>query len=314
MNDDKKKSIELASKLGENVDSSQIVEMENKLPSMKKGPVAKIWEKVIDIYNGFKSEETPTSLKALLIGSLLYLVLPFDVVPDFIPVGGLLDDVTVLTYVWTKLSKIMKLGKKVTPPIVEQSINNKIQNTIKIGYNKAFEYGKNKLEEIIKKRARKIIFNSIINLSFFIIAILFLANDTKESIMISSLIILILFIRSIYSFLKTLPYIIKFIKIYIKEKDIDSSIEVYLKNNYSFIAPIESLKAKIKVFDDVPDLKELIKLQRKAVQKTIIEVIITIILAIILAYVFRYVLIYHSSYNFIELIKLPFVNFIDIFK
>ena len=37
--------------------------------------------------------------KLLLLGLLAYLALPFDLVPDFIPVAGQLDDVIVAAYV-----------------------------------------------------------------------------------------------------------------------------------------------------------------------------------------------------------------------
>ncbi len=313
MNKNDNKALELASKLGNNVNEKKIKIMEEKLPYMKKGPIYKIWYKVVDIYNGFMSEQTPASLKALLIGSLLYLVLPFDVVPDFIPFGGLLDDVTVLTYVWTKLSKVMKLGAKISKPIIEETINNKVQDSIKVGYIKAFEYGQKKLEKVLKKKGRNILKNCIINLAFFIVAILFLSNNNKESAMISSIIILILVFRSVYSFFKSLGFIVSFTKIYIKEKNIDASIAIYLKKEYSFIASIENFKNKMKVFDDIPNLEELVKLQRKALLKVIIEVIITIIIAISLAFIFRKLLISKSDYDFIELIKLPFISLVSLF-
>lgn len=314
MKDEDKKSIKLATTLGEKADETQIVKMEEKLPSMKKGPIANIWDKVIDIYEGFKSDETPNSLKLLLIGALLYLVLPIDIVPDMIPVGGLLDDATVLTYVWTKLSKIAKLGAKITKPLIEDNFNMKIQESIKFAYNKAFDFAKNKLEEILKKQANKVIKNSIISLALFIVSIIFLSYNTKESVLISSLILVFLVLKSLFTFFKNLPKVIKIIKIFFKEKDIDSTIEVYLKNSYSFITPIEEFKNKLNVFDDVPDFKELITLQRKALRKTIIEVIITIVLAVVLAFIFRRILIFNSSYNFIQLIQLPFTNLINIFR
>ncbi|MGD1817457.1 MAG: YkvA family protein [Pleomorphochaeta sp.] len=301
-----KKSIELATKLGENASLENIENMEVKLPTMKRGPVKKIWSKVVDIYNGFMSEETPKGLKILLIGSLLYLVLPIDIVPDFIPVGGLLDDVTVLTYVWTKLSKIMKLGGKIGKVVVKESLNDKVQESIKKGYEKAFEFAKNKLEQLLKRKAKNTVKNCIINLSFFVIAIIFLRSNTHESSLISSLIILVLFIRTLYSVIRNIPTVFRLIKIYFKEKNIDSTIAVYMKNTYAFIAPVEEFKNRITILNDIPDLQELVKLQRKALNKTIIEVALTIVIALILAFVFKRVLIQYSSYNFLELISLPF--------
>ncbi len=314
MKDEEKKSIKLATNLGEKADETQIEKMENKLPSMKRGPIAKIWDKVMDIYEGFKSEETPNSIKLLLIGALLYLVLPIDIVPDMIPFGGLVDDATVLTYVWTKLTKIAKLGAKISKPLIEENVNIKIQESIKYAYKKAFEYAKVKLEESLKNQANRVIKNSLISLSLFIIAIIFLSYNTKESVLFSSLIILFLVVKNVFTFLKNLPVVLKFIKIFIKERNIDSTIEIYLKTSYSFITPIEEFKNKLTVFNDIPNLKDLIILQRKALRKTIIQVLITIILAIVLAFIFRRILIYNSNYNFIELIKLPFISLINIFR
>jgi uncharacterized membrane protein YkvA (DUF1232 family) len=39
---------------------------------------------------------TPVQVKATLIGALAYFVLPFDAVPDFMPVLGFTDDAAVL--------------------------------------------------------------------------------------------------------------------------------------------------------------------------------------------------------------------------
>jgi uncharacterized membrane protein YkvA (DUF1232 family) len=308
------RAIELASKLGEQANANQISDMEVKLPAMKKGPIVKIWDKVVDIYNGFMSDQTPSSIKVLLIGSLLYLVLPIDVIPDFIPGAGLLDDVTVLTYVWTKFTNIAKLGTKIGSTVVNETIGDKLQISITNGYNKAFEFGKNKLEAILKKKAKLTIRNSVLILLAFIVAILFLSNGSRESSMIASLIIWILFVRTLVVFIGNIPLIFKFLKIYFKEHSVDKTISVYIKSIYPFITPIESFKKKIKFFKAIPDVDELVSLQRKALNKTIITLILTIIISIGLAFVFRRVLIFYTDYNFIEIIILPFRSLIGVFK
>lgn len=40
--------------------------------------------------------DTPTHVKAALVGALAYFVLPFDIVPDVLPVLGFSDDAAVL--------------------------------------------------------------------------------------------------------------------------------------------------------------------------------------------------------------------------
>lgn len=41
---------------------------------------------------------------ALLTGGLAYLALPVDLIPDFIPIAGWLDDVAVLTWIFAQCS------------------------------------------------------------------------------------------------------------------------------------------------------------------------------------------------------------------
>jgi uncharacterized membrane protein YkvA (DUF1232 family) len=50
-----------------------------------------------------KDPRVPRRKKALLIGLVAYLALPFDLVPDFIPVAGQLDDVLIVAVVLRSL-------------------------------------------------------------------------------------------------------------------------------------------------------------------------------------------------------------------
>ncbi|MHB1394777.1 MAG: DUF1232 domain-containing protein [Clostridia bacterium] len=51
--------------------------------------------------------------KLLIVGSLLYLVFPVDIVPDFIIGIGILDDITVLTFIWLALkSELDEYGRE----------------------------------------------------------------------------------------------------------------------------------------------------------------------------------------------------------
>jgi uncharacterized membrane protein YkvA (DUF1232 family) len=49
---------------------------------------------------------------ALLAGGLAYLALPVDIVPDFIPVAGWLDDAAVLTWIFAKCADEFKKYKE----------------------------------------------------------------------------------------------------------------------------------------------------------------------------------------------------------
>lgn len=49
------------------------------------------------VYNG-QYKELPLRLLFSIAGALIYLVSPLDVIPDWIPIAGLLDDATVLQF------------------------------------------------------------------------------------------------------------------------------------------------------------------------------------------------------------------------
>jgi uncharacterized membrane protein YkvA (DUF1232 family) len=54
---------------------------------------------VVLVHRLLRDRRVPRRRKLLLVGLLGYLVLPFDLVPDFIPVIGQLDDAIVLALV-----------------------------------------------------------------------------------------------------------------------------------------------------------------------------------------------------------------------
>lgn len=307
--DEEGRPLKMATKLGKEATEEDVEKVEQKLPKMKKGPVAKIWDKVVDIWEAFKSPDTPVAFKALLIGSLLYLILPFDVVPDALPGIGLLDDVGVLSLMWNKLNKVIKVANLVSgddnKKAIYTAIGGKVQDRIKQAYEKAFEIAQNKLNDIIKAKARITIYNSFITLGIFIVSYILIINDSDTSILLGAIGLLYLAARTFFNIIKNIPIAYKFLKYFIQSKDIDKTISLYLKNRYSFIAPLEVLKNKIKVLGDVPDLDVIIKMQRKSLKKTIITVSLTIILVIIMFFILRRYLISQTSYTTLSLLMIP---------
>lgn len=39
----------------------------------------------------------------MLVGALVYFITPIDLIPDFIPITGFIDDITVVVYIYNKL-------------------------------------------------------------------------------------------------------------------------------------------------------------------------------------------------------------------
>lgn len=55
------------------------------------------------LYYTLESKNVPVKDKAMILGALGYLITPIDVIPDFIPIAGLGDDIAVLLYVLQKV-------------------------------------------------------------------------------------------------------------------------------------------------------------------------------------------------------------------
>ena len=117
----KTKALKKANELGEHATENEVKELDSKLPAMKKGVIAKVWDKVLFLWEQAKSPEIPTRLKVVIVGALLYLVLPFDVINDAIPGLGLVDDMSVILAVVREVSKyaIPKIEKKLESKVYE---------------------------------------------------------------------------------------------------------------------------------------------------------------------------------------------------
>lgn len=57
------------------------------------------------LYCMMKSPDVPLRDKAVIVGALGYLILPLDAVPDFIPMLGIVDDMSAIVLVLRTLDK-----------------------------------------------------------------------------------------------------------------------------------------------------------------------------------------------------------------
>lgn len=72
---------------------------------------AKVLYPALQLYYVLQSKDVPVKAKTLIIGALGYLILPADLVPDFIPALGFTDDLTAL------MVALRAVNKHVTPEI-----------------------------------------------------------------------------------------------------------------------------------------------------------------------------------------------------
>ncbi|MBA4541744.1 MULTISPECIES: YkvA family protein [Thermoactinomyces] len=73
------------------------------------GGIEALIEKLKVMYQYFRDPHVSKTKKGLVGAALLYFILPTDVVADWIPVAGYLDDMTAALLVWRLLSKELEL-------------------------------------------------------------------------------------------------------------------------------------------------------------------------------------------------------------
>lgn len=72
---------------------------------MKK--IEQIKSRISGYFEIVSSEHTPLSAKILLIAAIVYFLSPIDLIPDFIPVIGYLDDLIIVpTLIWLAFWRI----------------------------------------------------------------------------------------------------------------------------------------------------------------------------------------------------------------
>jgi uncharacterized membrane protein YkvA (DUF1232 family) len=86
--------------------------IKNNLGGKNTGPIRKVWDKVMLLWEMVKDPQAPWASKAIAIGSLIYLISPLDAIPDPIPIFGLTDDVGVILAAVTKLALDLKKYRK----------------------------------------------------------------------------------------------------------------------------------------------------------------------------------------------------------
>ena len=105
---DNSKIIDLVKKLTKTADTNsgrdKILKNYSKKISNFKGD-NNLLEQVKRLFRYFIDPNTSKSKKALIGAGLLYFIMPFDVINDFIPVLGFLDDGVAIAYVLSLVNK-----------------------------------------------------------------------------------------------------------------------------------------------------------------------------------------------------------------
>lgn len=259
----KKKALKKADELGKQSTEKDIQELDSKLPAMKKGVIAKIWDKVLFLWEQAKSPEVPLRLKLVIVGALLYLVLPIDIVPDTIPGIGLLDDLSVILTVFREVSKyaLPKLEKKIE--------------------NKFYEVSYQKIDEKLSEVYKSILATTLI--TFFVNAVgcTILVTKPFGNVISRKVAVAIFFLIFVYAlirfiiYLKNYGYLTKKItsSIY-KKKSFSQGVSDFVCSEYKYIAylfdGLQIVKSVVPELKDIPDGPQIVKTFKNHYRKRII--------------------------------------------
>lgn len=92
-----------------------VQKIDKELPGMNRGPIKEIWPKIQTLAKTIRDPNTARTSKILAIAALVYLISPWDAMPDLIPVVGLIDDVAVIAAVVSTLTYELKQNKDSFP-------------------------------------------------------------------------------------------------------------------------------------------------------------------------------------------------------
>ncbi len=86
------------------VKPEDIEKINQNLEKMYRGRIKEIWPKIQGLAKMIRDPQSGWRSKALAIASLVYLISPFDAIPDVIPIAGLADDAALIIAVTSTLA------------------------------------------------------------------------------------------------------------------------------------------------------------------------------------------------------------------
>ena len=192
--DKRNRIMDFVERLGKSFDKKDVDKVNSNISSMNKGALANVWDKVLFLLKRFNENSSPKD-KALIIGALLYAILPIDIIPDVIPGLGLVDDAFAVVMVYNIVKKSVPLVKKAVEKTQEKVVK-KIDNIISWA-----------VEQKLDLACNKKLVSSLFNLVLFVFALLFTVcpvfGELASSI-VASLLLLTSVILAVISIVKTI--------------------------------------------------------------------------------------------------------------
>ncbi len=299
----KKRIIDWVGRIGSEATDEDEKRIEEGIDSMKRGPVAAVWDKVLFLWNTFRTD-CPAQQKALIIGALAYLILPLDVIPDVLPFAGLIDDAFAITYVFTA---IRKLASKAVPAI-EKKADTLIKENV-------YPLVRAELEGMHRKR----LVNSLINLVIFIMSVLlsvFPVFGPLPSAAAASLLLLASAIWALYRTVMAVRRALPVAALMWRERSVKGGLAAYFRTRYGRLAFAEKfadgffrllgMKENRKMLDRLVDYAAGL-LRRDLVRFVLVELVI----AACFLFLRQSVIMAAGDTSTLQILLLPFFQLAD---
>ena len=219
--DKRNRIMDFVERLGKGFDKKDIDKVNSNISSMNKGALANVWDKVLFLLKRFNENSSPKD-KALIIGALLYAILPIDIIPDVIPGLGLVDDAFAVVMVYNIVKKSVPLVKKAIEKTQEKVVK-KVDNIISWAVEQKLDLAYN----------RKLV-SSLFNLILFVFAILFTVCPVfgeLASNIVASLLLLTSIVLAIISVVRTIrnKHTIPLIRSIWKQRSVKKGLTEYIR-------------------------------------------------------------------------------------
>ena len=215
----KERILKRADKYGRCFKEHDIRRIDDNLDSKRKGPIAAIWDKVLFLWKYFR-ENHSASYNVMIAGALLYLLSPVDVIPDMIPVIGLVDDAFAISVVYNAIKDAARPAARK----IVKSIASKIDPVIEWEVQQF-------LDRVHYRRLSLSLFNLILYV-FALLFIVFPPFGLLPSCVVSAVLLLLSTGFAIFRFVKILTnkHTIPCMRMVIKEKSVKRGLSEYIRS------------------------------------------------------------------------------------
>ena len=294
--------MDFVERLGKSFDKKDADKVNSDISSMNRGALANVWDKVLFLLKRFNENSSPKD-KALIIGALLYAILPFDIIPDVIPGLGLVDDAFAVVMVYNIVKQSVPLLRKAVDKTQEKVVK-KVDNIISWAVEQKLDLAYNK----------KLV-SSLFNLILFVFAILFTAcpvfGELASSI-VASILLLTSIVLSIISIVKTVrnKHTIPLVRSIRNQRSIKKGMAEYLRSLDEKISfgekTIDDFFALLGEPANQRFLDHLIDHCWQLIKKSVVRFVLIIACIVSLFFIIRRVLLMHfDGLSFWEVIFSP---------